>query len=148
MIVLFKKIDVTRPPLGLKSVSYPLDFRFLVYHLVYKNFNGKPFCNENQLILKGAFAFVELLAVFSKLLILLLGEWLFNFNQSPAAIMYGPPSLKPDVTIKIDDEDFDSLAKGKLNAMQAFMQGKLKAKGQLMLAQKLGDLFKDHASKL
>lgn len=74
------------------------------------------------------------------------GEWLLNFNQSPPTITVGPGSA--DVTITIDDNDFEALAAGKLNSMQAFMQGKLKAKGKIMLAQKLGDLFKNHASKL
>ena len=75
-----------------------------------------------------------------------LGEWLLNFNQSPPVISVGPGPA--DVTITIDDQDFESLATGKLNSMQAFMQGKLKATGKIMLAQKLGDVFKSYASKL
>lgn len=74
------------------------------------------------------------------------GEWFLNFNQSPPMITVGPGNA--DVTITIEDNDFESLALGKLNSMQAFMQGKLKASGKIMLAQKLGDLFKNYSSKL
>ena len=50
---------------------------------------------------------------------------------------------KPDCTIIMKDADFLSLASGKLNGQQAFMQGKLKLKGNMMLAQKLGGLLKE-----
>ncbi|XP_057312452.1 SCP2 sterol-binding domain-containing protein 1-like [Hydractinia symbiolongicarpus] len=76
------------------------------------------------------------------------GEWLLDFSKSPAVIKKGPSSTKADVTIKVDDENFVQLALGKINPMQAFLQGKLKATGKVMLAQKLGDLFKSHTSKL
>ena len=49
---------------------------------------------------------------------------------------------KADVTIKVDDSDFVKLADGKLNPMQAFMQGKIKVSGQIALAQKLDTVFK------
>ena len=71
-----------------------------------------------------------------------------NFNEFPIKIIYGVPNIKPDVTITIGDDEFVLLASGKLNPMQAFMQGKLKATGKIMLAQKLGDIFKSLASKL
>lgn len=81
-------------------------------------------------------------------LIIISGEWLLDFSKSPAVIKKGPSSTKADVTIKVDDEDFVQLSLGKINPMQAFLQGKLKATGKVMLAQKLGDLFKSHTAKL
>merc|ERR1712156_1081042 len=48
---------------------------------------------------------------------------------------------KPDVTITMKDEDFVAMAGGKLDGMQAFMGGKLKIAGNMMLAQKLGPIL-------
>merc|ERR1711972_926332 len=48
---------------------------------------------------------------------------------------------KPDVTTTLKDEDFAAMAEGKLDGMQAFMGGKLKISGNMMLAQKLGSIM-------
>merc|ERR1719163_455312 len=44
---------------------------------------------------------------------------------------------KADVTITMSEETWIAMADGKLDGMQAFMGGKLKLKGNMMLAQKL-----------
>lgn len=61
-----------------------------------------------------------------------------------SAHVYGgaPKEGKPNTTLTIADEDFVQLAKGKLNPQQAFMKGKLKITGNIMVAQKLGPLLK------
>jgi len=46
-----------------------------------------------------------------------------------------------DVTITIADADMVAMADGKLDGMQAFMGGKLKIKGNMMLAQKLAGII-------
>lgn len=43
----------------------------------------------------------------------------------------------PDVTIHVSDENLIKLMRGQLNPMTAFMTGKLKVDGNVMLAQKL-----------
>mmetsp|Transcript_23805 Transcript_23805/g.62731 ORF Transcript_23805/g.62731 Transcript_23805/m.62731 type:complete len:112 (+) Transcript_23805:81-416(+) len=48
---------------------------------------------------------------------------------------------KADVTITMADADFVAMASGKLDGMQAFMSGKLKVSGNMMLAQKLGPIL-------
>merc|ERR1712098_339654 len=48
---------------------------------------------------------------------------------------------KADVTITMADADMVAMAEGKLDGMQAFMGGKLKIKGNMMLAQKLGPIL-------
>ncbi|CDH58548.1 sterol-binding protein [Lichtheimia corymbifera JMRC:FSU:9682] len=49
---------------------------------------------------------------------------------------------KADATLSLKDEDFIALAEGKLNGQKAYMSGKLKVKGQIMLAMKLDNVFK------
>merc|ERR1711879_834336 len=46
-----------------------------------------------------------------------------------------------DVTITMADADMMAMAAGELDGMQAFMGGKLKIKGNMMLAQKLGAIL-------
>lgn len=47
-----------------------------------------------------------------------------------------------DATVSLKLEDFIALAEGRLDPMMAFMQGKLKVAGDMMLAQKLAPLLK------
>merc|ERR1712061_931563 len=44
---------------------------------------------------------------------------------------------KADCTITMKDDDLMAMSEGKLDGMQAFMGGKLKINGNMMLAQKL-----------
>lgn len=47
-----------------------------------------------------------------------------------------------DATVSISWDDFLALAAGQLDPMMAFMQGKLKIAGDMMIAQKLAPLLK------
>ena len=46
-----------------------------------------------------------------------------------------------DVTLTMADDDLVKLLKGELNGMMAFVTGKLKVDGNLMLAQRMPSLF-------
>jgi putative sterol carrier protein len=48
---------------------------------------------------------------------------------------------KPDITITISDKDWLAMTEGKLDAMNAYMTGKLKISGDMMLAMKVPNLF-------
>lgn len=63
--------------------------------------------------------------------------------KSPA-VYEGPPknNIKTDTTLTISDENMVNLALGKLNPQVAFMKGKLKITGNIMLTQKLVPLLK------
>jgi len=47
----------------------------------------------------------------------------------------------PNVTLIMDSETLAGITSGETDGMQAFMAGKLRAEGDLMLAMKLGELF-------
>lgn len=73
-------------------------------------------------------------------------QWTVDLKSSTGGVHKGSPQNgKPDCTITLDDDDLFSIATGKANPQQLFMKGKLKVSGNIMLTQKLGQLFKDHA---
>ena len=49
------------------------------------------------------------------------------------------------MTLTVSDDDFASMVSGSLDPQQAFFKGKLKIKGNIMLTQKIGQLFKERA---
>ena len=64
--------------------------------------------------------------------------WVIDCKQSKVSRGAG----KADCTVTLSEENFMALATGKLQGMQAFMAGKMKVKGNMMLAQKLEPLLK------
>ena len=53
-----------------------------------------------------------------------------------------PKGDKANTTLTVSDADFMDMATNKLQPQAAFMKGKLKITGNIMLAQKLGPLLK------
>ena len=47
-----------------------------------------------------------------------------------------------DATISMSLTDFEAMSEGKLDPMMAFMQGKMKIQGDMMLAQRLAPLLR------
>lgn len=62
--------------------------------------------------------------------------------KKTGTVYKGPAKPKADVTIILADETFTQLAEGKLDGQKAFMTGKLKTKGNMMLATKLDGVLK------
>ncbi|KAL9544710.1 hypothetical protein PS6_008630 [Mucor atramentarius] len=69
---------------------------------------------------------------------------IFEFVKE-GSVIKGKGANKADAIISIADADFVQLASGKLNGQKAYMSGKLKIKGQMMLATKLDTVFKQLA---
>ncbi|TFL03990.1 SCP2 sterol-binding domain-containing protein [Pterulicium gracile] len=67
--------------------------------------------------------------------------WTLDLKKT-GKVTKGPAKPKADVTLLMTDDVFQQLADGKLNGQKAFMSGKLKTKGNMMLATKLDGVLK------
>jgi len=72
--------------------------------------------------------------------------WTIDVKNKPR-VYKGRANPKPGVTLIMGDETFQSLAEGKLDGQKAFMSGKLKTKGNMMLALKLDGVLKATKAK-
>jgi putative sterol carrier protein len=68
------------------------------------------------------------------------GTWALQFENGEAKLIEGGVE-KPNVNFKLASADWVAIATGKLNAMNAFMTGKLKMEGDMGLAMKVQALF-------
>jgi len=66
-------------------------------------------------------------------------SWNVDLKNGKGTVAEGK-SDKAECTLTIGDDDFVGMMTGKLNSQQLFMQGKLKIKGNMGLAMKLGKL--------
>ena len=48
----------------------------------------------------------------------------------------------PDITLRLSEETLAKVVSGELDGMSAFMRGQLRAEGNVMLATRLGKLFR------
>ncbi|HLZ81504.1 MAG TPA: SCP2 sterol-binding domain-containing protein [Ktedonobacteraceae bacterium] len=68
------------------------------------------------------------------------GVWAFQIVNGEGKLVPGGVE-KPDITFTVKDNDWLSITEGKLDATNAFMTGKLKIAGDMMLAMKVPTLF-------
>ncbi|KAM4809452.1 hydroxysteroid dehydrogenase-like protein 2 [Rhinophrynus dorsalis] len=76
------------------------------------------------------------------------GTWYLDLKNDKGAVGKGEPSVKEDVVMSMDSEDFVKMFTGKLKPTMAFMGGKLKIKGDMGMAMKLERLMGRMNSKL
>lgn len=69
-------------------------------------------------------------------------SWTIDMKSGEGSVSLGASKTKPDIIINVADQDFVAMSEGKLNGQKAFMQGKLKVKGNIMLATKLDTVLK------
>ena len=68
------------------------------------------------------------------------GKWAVKIADQTCEVIPGGVE-KPDITLILSDQDWLSIAEGKLEPMNAFLTGKVKATGDMMLGMKLSQLF-------
>ncbi len=69
------------------------------------------------------------------------GDWFVTIKDGACAVESGVAE-DPKMTMAVDGQDYLDIVGGKLDAMGAFMQGKVKVSGDLNLAMKLTSMFK------
>ncbi|NWW14899.1 DHB4 enzyme, partial [Oreocharis arfaki] len=72
-------------------------------------------------------------------------QWTIDLKNGSGAVYQGPAKSSADTTFTLSDEDFMDVVQQKVNPQKAFLSGKLKVKGNIMLSQKLEMILKDHA---
>jgi putative sterol carrier protein len=68
------------------------------------------------------------------------GQWTVTINNGKVNVEEGQTG-SPTITVEAAAKDLKALVKGDLNPMAAFMQGRLKVKGDLSIAMQLQKLF-------
>ncbi len=69
------------------------------------------------------------------------GTWVVNIADGKATVTTEAVE-NPTMTLAMDAQDYMDMVTGKLNPMNAFMQGKVKLKGDMGLAMKFQNMFK------
>ncbi|XP_007536946.1 peroxisomal multifunctional enzyme type 2 [Erinaceus europaeus] len=72
-------------------------------------------------------------------------KWTIDLKSGSGKVYQGPAKGSADTTFILSDEDFMEVVLGKLDPQKAFFSGKLKARGNIMLSQKLQLILKDYA---
>jgi putative sterol carrier protein len=68
------------------------------------------------------------------------GQWTVTIDDGRVDFKEGSPE-SPTLTVEAKTEDLKALVKGELNPMAAFMQGRLKVRGDMSTAMQLQKLF-------
>jgi putative sterol carrier protein len=70
------------------------------------------------------------------------GKWWVKIHEGKAESGKGEPPETPNLTLQADSGDWVKIMTGAMDGTSAFMQGKLKIKGDMGLAIKMQTMFK------
>jgi len=70
------------------------------------------------------------------------GEWNAAIRDGSCQVAQGIPPSTPNISLAADSADFVQVVSGKLDPMKAYMDGKLKITGDMLLVPKLIRLFR------
>ncbi|CAM9688574.1 unnamed protein product [Discosporangium mesarthrocarpum] len=68
--------------------------------------------------------------------------WVVDLREGKGTVTRDDQSSKVDAIVEISDEDFALVCVGQLKPQDAFMNGRMKVKGNMMLAMKLNPLIR------
>ncbi len=68
------------------------------------------------------------------------GTWVLKIANQTCELIRSAAE-KPDITFNVKDTDWLAIAEGKIDAMNAFVTGKVKVTGDMMLAMRLQNMF-------
>ncbi|HEX4206389.1 MAG TPA: SCP2 sterol-binding domain-containing protein [Ktedonobacteraceae bacterium] len=68
------------------------------------------------------------------------GVWAVKIANQAYELIKGGVE-KPDLTMSMSDETWIAIAEGKLDPVNAFMSGKVKTQGDVMLAMRINQIF-------
>ena len=68
------------------------------------------------------------------------GDWYVVIKDQTCTVSEGVHA-SPTVSLRMADKDWIAMCNGELDGMSAFMGGKLKISGDIMLAQRIASLF-------
>ncbi len=68
------------------------------------------------------------------------GKWAFKIADQTCELIEGGVE-KADLTMSMSDKDWVAIAEGTLDPMNAFMMGKVKTQGDVMLAMRIQQIF-------
>jgi len=69
------------------------------------------------------------------------GTWTLDIANGRCRVIQGPVE-NPTVHLTLSAQDYLAIVRGELDTMKAFMSGRAKAKGNMILLMKLPNLFK------
>ena len=72
-------------------------------------------------------------------------QWTIDLKNGSGDMYLGPARLPADTVFTIPEPVFMELILGKMNPQKAFLAGKFKVSGKVLLGQKLERVFKDWA---
>ncbi|XP_005380993.1 PREDICTED: SCP2 sterol-binding domain-containing protein 1 [Chinchilla lanigera] len=72
-------------------------------------------------------------------------QWTIDLKNRSGDMYPGPAGLPADTVFTIPESVFMELVLGKMNPQKAFLAGKFKVSGKVLLSQKLEKVFKDWA---
>ncbi|CAG9564062.1 unnamed protein product [Danaus chrysippus] len=72
-------------------------------------------------------------------------QWTLDLKSALAVYQGEPKTGKADTTMTVSDDDLMEIAAGTLSPQVAYLKGRIKIAGNIMLAQKLGPLLKSEA---